>query len=120
MSTKKKVGNPTPGIATLSHSRKEKPKPSSQLIDNALTAISCNWLMLEICDNLKETEFYHQKRKQLIDTLSRDLEGFMNSFYEGIDDEQQKRYYGRIDILKKLLGRLGNASGETLNRVDSF
>ena len=83
---------------------------------SALLAVACNTIMLEVCDAIKHTSLYQQKRKGLINTLTTDLEGFIRQFYANISEEEEMQFYALVRTVEEAARFLATLTPREIDR----
>ena len=94
--------------------------PQQTIQRAALTAVACNTMMLSVCDDLKTTSLYTHKRRQLINTLTADLEGFVKDFYVGLPEEGEMQYHQLIRTVEAGANVLATMALDEIPRFVAF
>lgn len=74
--------------------------PTEKLHKAALLAVACNTIMLGVCDDLKETTLYKQRRKFLVNELTTDLEKFVAVMYKGISEQEETEFNNLVRVVE--------------------
>lgn len=73
---------------------------NEELLRIALLAVAVNSIMLDVCDEIKNTDLYRGPRKKAVNNLTQDLERFMYELYKGMNEEQEMQYMALIRTVK--------------------
>ncbi len=85
-----------------------------------LMAVACNSIMLSVCDDLSRTTLYKQDRKQRINALTKDLEGFMATFYKDIDPYSEQQYMTLVRTIEVAMKLITQTPIEEVSKLAAF
>ncbi len=85
-----------------------------------LLAVACNSIMLSVCDDLSRTTLYKQDRKQRINALTKDLEGFMTTFYKDIDPYSEQQYMTLVRTVEVAMKLITQTPIEEVSKLAAF
>lgn len=89
-------------MITINKAKALAPKavPSQKLRNSALLAVACNEIMLGVCDDLKETEVYHQQTKLLINQLTKNLTAQVAKLYAGLQGDEDEQFLNVVRVIE--------------------